>query len=94
MANIVGIGANVYDTLIDCSTYPEQDKKVKANDVFVSGGGPVGNALVVMSKLGVSAEVVGAFSSDMAGKYLLEDFFNFIIYYFKAFCSFFIYVKF
>lgn len=34
----------------------------------------MGNALVVLSKLGVRAEVIGAFADDNAGAYLLGDF--------------------
>ena len=74
MKKVVGLGACVLDTLISCDTYPMEDKKQKAESIFLSGGGPVGNALVVMSKLGVQAEVIGGFGSDSAGKYLLEDF--------------------
>ena len=74
MKKVVGLGACVLDTLISCHTYPMEDKKQKAESIFLSGGGPVGNALVVMSKLGVETEVVGGFGGDSAGKYLLEDF--------------------
>ena len=74
MKKVVGLGACVLDTLINCDKYPIEDTKQKALGVFVAGGGPVGNALVVMSKLGISAEVVGAFAKDNAGDYLLSDF--------------------
>lgn len=74
MKKVVGLGACVLDTLIVCDKYPTEDTKQKAESVFVSGGGPVGNALVVMSKLGVKADVIGAFADDNAGTYLLEDF--------------------
>ena len=74
MKKVVGLGACVLDTLINCNTYPTEDTKQKAESIFQAGGGPVGNALVVMSKLGVSAAVIGGFGSDNAGKYLLEDF--------------------
>jgi sugar/nucleoside kinase (ribokinase family) len=74
MKKVVGLGACVLDTLINCETYPQEDTKKKADSIFLSGGGPVGNALVVISKLGVSAEVIGGFGSDNAGKYLIEDF--------------------
>ena len=74
MKKIVGLGACVYDTLISCGKFPEEDKKQKAESVFVSGGGPVGNALVIASKLGVKTEVLGTFSDDDAGKYLIADF--------------------
>lgn len=74
MSKVIGLGACVYDTLINCDIYPTEDTKLKANGVFVAGGGPVGNSLYVMAKLGVNASVLGAFAPDNAGKYLLEDF--------------------
>lgn len=74
MKKVVGLGACVLDTLITCDKYPLEDTKQKAQGVFLSGGGPVGNALVVMSKLGVETEVIGGFGLDSAGKYILEDF--------------------
>ena len=74
MKKVVGLGACVLDTLINCESYPKEDTKQKANGIFLSGGGPVGNALVVLSKLGVNAEVIGGFGGDNAGKYLIEDF--------------------
>lgn len=74
MKKVVGLGACVLDTLINCDKYPTEDTKQKASGVFLSGGGPVGNALVVISKLGVKVEVIGGFGGDNAGAYLLEDF--------------------
>ncbi len=74
MKKVVGLGACVLDTLISCDTYPTEDKKQKAESICLSGGGPVGNALVVISKLGVKTEVIGGFGGDSAGKYLLDDF--------------------
>lgn len=74
MKKVVGIGACVLDTLINCDRFPTEDTKQKAESIFLCGGGPVGNALVVMSKLGVNTEVLGAFAADNAGSYLLDDF--------------------
>ena len=74
MKKVVGLGACVLDTLINCDKYPKEDTKQKAESVFLAGGGPVGNALVVMSKLGVKAQVIGGFGGDNAGAYLLDDF--------------------
>ena len=74
MKKVVGLGACVLDTLINCKYYPTEDTKQKADGVFLSGGGPVGNALVVMSKLGVKTEVIGGFADDNAGEYLISDF--------------------
>ena len=74
MKKVVGLGACVLDTLIACKTYPTEDKKQKAESIFLSGGGPVGNALVVISKLGLQTEIIGGFGNDTAGQYLLSDF--------------------
>ncbi len=74
MKKVVGLGACVLDTLINCNSYPVEDTKQKAESIFISGGGPVGNALVVMSKLGINAEVIGGFASDSSANYLLDDF--------------------
>ncbi len=74
MKKVVGLGACVLDTLITCDKYPKEDTKQKAESIFLTGGGPVANALVVMQKLGVQTEIIGGFGSDNAGQYLLEDF--------------------
>ena len=56
MKKVVGIGACVLDTLIECDKYPIEDRKVPASKVVKTGGGPVANALVVLAKLGIEAE--------------------------------------
>ncbi len=79
MKKVVGLGACVLDTIISCDKYPIEDTKQKAQSVFRIGGGPVANALVVISKLGIKTEVIGAFGSDNAAEYMLEDFANYNI---------------
>ncbi len=74
MANIVGIGANVYDTLILAKTYPAEDSKMKAENVKVCGGGPCATGLVAASKLGESTAFLGAASDDGASAFLCSDF--------------------
>ncbi len=73
MKRVVGLGANVLDTLICCESFPTEDKKRPAKNIIRTGGGPVGNALVVISKLGISAEVIGAFANDSDGAFLLSE---------------------
>ncbi len=73
MKRVVGLGANVLDTLISMGSFPTEDTKSRAEGIIQSGGGPVGNALVVLSKLGTSAEVIGAFASDTSGKIILSE---------------------
>ncbi len=71
---ITGLGACVFDTLIISESYPVEDTKRKAKEVFFSGGGPVGNALVIAEKLGADCSAVGLFGDDAAASYLLSDF--------------------
>jgi len=73
MKKVVGLGANVLDTLISCKDFPKEDTKMRAEKTSIIGGGPVGNALVVASKLGLKTEMIGAFSDDTAGKRILSE---------------------
>ena len=74
MAQIVGIGANVFDTLYSVPTYPKEDTKLRAVSSKSSGGGPVATGLVAASKLGESAAYIGVLSDDNGGVYLKNDF--------------------
>lgn len=74
MAQIVGVGANVFDTLYRLDTYPTEDTKQKAQSVIESGGGPCGTGLVAASKLGASCAYIGNCSDDRAGQFLRADF--------------------
>ena len=74
MIKIVGIGANVFDTLYNVPTYPTEDTKMRATASKVAGGGPVATGLVAAAKLGESAAYIGVLSDDNGGKFLKEDF--------------------
>ena len=74
MKKIVGVGACVLDTLIEMDEYPKEDIKIRANNVFSSGGGPASNALVCIAKLGLKAEYLGLLSNDESGKRLVSEF--------------------
>lgn len=73
MNEIVGIGANVYDTLITTPFYPNEDTKLRATVVKECGGGPCGTGLVAAAKLGASAAYIGALAKDSGGEFLLAD---------------------
>jgi len=73
MNKIVGIGANVIDTLITVSAYPSEDTKLRADGVKECGGGPCATGLVAASKLGESAAYIGALAKDSGGEFLLRD---------------------
>lgn len=74
MAKIVGIGANVFDTLYNIPTYPTEDTKMRAVASTNAGGGPVATGLVAASKLGEDTAYIGVLSDDNGGRFLKEDF--------------------
>jgi sugar/nucleoside kinase (ribokinase family) len=74
MAKIVGIGANVFDTLYNIPTYPTEDTKMRATASKTAGGGPVATGLVAAQKLGEDTAYIGVLSDDNGGKFLKEDF--------------------
>lgn len=73
MSKIVGIGANVYDTLITVPYYPTEDTKLKATGIKECGGGPCATGLVAAAKLGADAAYIGALAKDGGGDFLLSD---------------------
>ena len=74
MAKIVGIGANVFDTLYSIPSYPAEDTKLRATASKTSGGGPVGTGLVAAAKLGAETAYLGVLADDHGGRFLKEDF--------------------
>lgn len=74
MGKIVGIGACVMDTLIYLPAFPQEDTKIRAQNVRLAGGGPVATGLIAASKLGADCEYLGILSDDNSGTFLLEDF--------------------
>lgn len=74
MSKIVGIGANVFDTLYNIPSYPTEDTKMRATASKTAGGGPVATGLVAAQKLGEQTAYIGVLSDDNGGKFLKEDF--------------------
>lgn len=74
MSKIVGIGANVFDTLYNIPTYPTEDTKMRALSSKTAGGGPVATGLVAAQKLGEDTAYIGVLSDDNGGIFLKEDF--------------------
>jgi len=77
MNEIVGIGANVFDTLYTVDKYPAEDTKMRADGVKSSGGGPCATGLVAASKLGAKCAFIGNMSDDNGGIFLKNDFLRF-----------------
>ena len=74
MVSIVGIGANVFDTLYSVDKYPNEDTKTCAKSVKECGGGPCATGLIAASKLGANCCFIGNYTDDSAGKFLKSDF--------------------
>ena len=74
MVKIVGIGANVFDTLYNIPQYPKEDTKMRATASKSAGGGPVATGLVAAQKLGEQTAYIGVLSDDNGGRFLMEDF--------------------
>ena len=74
MVQIVGIGANVCDTLITLGKYPTEDTKTRCEAIRRSGGGPVATGLVAAAKLGAKCAFIGNLSDDGDGRFLADDF--------------------
>ena len=74
MVKIVGIGANVFDTLYNIPTYPTEDTKMRATSCKTAGGGPVATGLVAAQKLGEDTAYIGVLSNDNGGRFLKSDF--------------------
>ena len=73
MKTVVGIGANVYDTLITLKKYPEEDTKSRCEEIRQSGGGPVATGLVAAAKLGAECAYIGNLADDAGGRFLKAD---------------------
>ena len=74
MAQIIGVGANLLDTLFTLPRYPAEDTKQAASLVAERGGGPCGTGLVAAAKLGARCAYIGLCSDDNAGRFLRADF--------------------
>lgn len=74
MNNIVGIGANVYDTLITLKSYPKEDTKMRCEGMKMSGGGPCATGIVAAGKLGAKCAFIGNIADDNGGSFLKGDF--------------------
>lgn len=73
MGKIVGIGANVCDTLYTVPSYPGEDTKMRATEIMQSGGGPCATGLVAAAKLGADCAYIGNFTDDGQGVFLKND---------------------
>jgi len=72
--DIVGIGASLYDLVLDASEYPREDTKLRVDNQSFHCGGPAATGLVAASRLGAVTAFLGVFSDDSYSKAMLDDF--------------------
>jgi ribokinase len=65
--DVVGLGQCCLDVLVTVDEYPNADVKCEYRDRLVQGGGPVGTALVALSRWGLSAAALGVVGDDIFG---------------------------
>jgi len=67
IADVVGVGINATDTVIQLPRFPEFNSKLEINSAAVLPGGQVATALAACRKWGLSARYVGSIGDDAAG---------------------------
>ncbi len=73
MSKIVGIGANVLDTLIHIPFFPNEDTKLESDRLMHCGGGPCATGLVAAARLGAHCAYIGNLADDSEGHFLKTD---------------------
>lgn len=68
VADVVGVGINATDTVIQLPHFPVFNSKLEVTSAAVLPGGQVATALIACSKWGLSARYVGSIGDDTAGQ--------------------------
>lgn len=74
MAEVIGIGAALFDILMTADGFPKEDSKLQGTGSKTQCGGPCATALVAMSRLGVRTEYAGTLGDDEYGRRIQEAF--------------------
>lgn len=72
MADIIGIGSALFDTLMQTDGFPAEDTKLQGTATKLQGGGPCAVALVAAAKLGVSSAYLGTLGDDVYGRFIRQ----------------------
>ena len=67
VADVVGVGINATDTVIQLPRFPEFNSKLEVSSAATFPGGQVATALIACRKWGLSARYVGSIGDDSAG---------------------------
>jgi sulfofructose kinase len=69
----VCIGTVSLDMILSTEYLPEEDGRVEANEVSLTGGGNAANAAVAIARLGLPVEFCGTVGDDRAGALVIDD---------------------
>lgn len=69
----LGLGIVPLDYLIAIPTLPDPGGKVDAHTLTIQGGGPIPNAMVALSRLGLKTAVIGSVGNDDIGKKTINE---------------------
>ena len=68
VADVVGVGINATDTMIQLPRFPEFNSKLEVSSAALLPGGQVATAMIACSKWGLSARYIGSIGDDAAGE--------------------------
>ncbi len=72
MANILGVGNAVLDTIFTVANHPTENQEIRAQNKTTSTGGNINNTLYVLSQLGHQCAICCSIATDFEAKQLLE----------------------
>ena len=76
MKTVLVTGVCVIDFIFQLDEIPKTFEKFRANDAFITGGGPAANAAVAVSRLGGSATLASRLGEDEVAKLIMSDLVN------------------
>nr|MBN2276567.1 hypothetical protein [candidate division Zixibacteria bacterium] len=69
----LGLGISPLDILVGIGNYPPVGSKIDGTGLTIQGGGPVPNAMVALSRLGMKTAVIIPVGDDLFGQLLVEE---------------------
>ena len=76
MKTVLVTGVSVIDFIFQLDEIPKTYEKFRANNAFITGGGPAANAAVAVSRLGGSATLVSRLGEDDIAQLIKSDLVN------------------
>ena len=73
MKKVLITGVSVIDFIFQLDVIPKTYEKFRANNAFITGGGPAANAAVTVARLGGSATLASRLGEDEVAKLIMSD---------------------